>query len=85
MKKLLFLVLLSTGISGCESCSKDWKHLESSVSGLNRVITLYSAQGETIKVWKTQGMVEVDGNTISWIGEDDKEVKISGTFTVEEQ
>ena len=87
MKKLLILLticFIMITLSGCESCTKSLKHYKSGVIGIKRKIILYSCNGKVIRTWQGRFMVELIGNTVSWIGDDGKEVKISGTFVIEE-
>ena len=45
-------VLTLGGISGCASCSRWEKTMDSDVNeGLNRTVTLYSNNGEEIRFW----------------------------------
>lgn len=80
---ILFASLLF--LSSCESCNKEFRHMKSSMVGLDRHIVLYSADGKEIRKWDTRSMVEMDGGSASWIGNDGKEIKIAGTFIIEEK
>lgn len=86
MKKMgLALIILAALYSqGCEACSKEFRHLKSSTVGLDRTITLLDCSGKEIRSWRTRSYVEVDGATASWIGDDGKEVKVSGSFVIQE-
>lgn len=91
MKKLfvcLFLclsTLLFLNSCRCESIRKNFKHWESSVVGLKRTVSLLScSDGKPIRTWSGRFLVEVSGNTVSWI-DDGKEYKISGCFIVAEE
>ena len=70
--------------SGCQSAKKQWRHTISSVSGLDRTVRLYSADGKEIKEWTGKFMVELEGGVASWLNADGKEVKISGTYIIEQ-
>ena len=83
MRKLLLLVVILC-MFGCERLTKNAKHLQSGFTGLNRRITLYGCDGAIIQSWQGKFMVELNGPTASWINDDNKEVKISGTFVIEE-
>ncbi|MGA1871631.1 MAG: hypothetical protein ACMUJM_24145 [bacterium] len=85
MKKIFILLLLifSLSIIGCEGCMKGCKHFKSETIGLKRRVTLYACDGTVIKTWEGRFMVELSGSTAAWI-EDGKEVKIAGTFIIEE-
>jgi uncharacterized lipoprotein YehR (DUF1307 family) len=68
--------------------SAEWqnmrKHMHSSLTGLNRKITLYNSNGGVIREWTTQSKVEDRGGTC-WFIVNGKAVTVSGAFTVEEQ
>ena len=72
-------------LTGCGVISNAFKHLHSSITGLNRKITLYDANGHTIKEWVTKAKVEDNGGTCWFLDTNDKAVTISGTFIVQEQ
>lgn len=89
LKKLLIVgatIALLGGIAGCEDAQKTIKHLKSSTVGLNRTVTLYAADGRVIKSWNGKFMVElVEGSSVAaFITDDGREIKISGTYIVEE-
>ncbi len=77
------LSLVFLPLAGCNGCYNKWKHLQSDVIGIDRTITLYNANGEPIKSWKTSSKIEDQGGTIYFLV-DGKTVTISGTFIVEE-
>ncbi len=81
---LVFLSLIITLPSCTETQRKDLKHFKSSVIGLKRKVTLYSANGEPIKTWEGRFKVEVMGAFIAFIDDNGKEVKVSGNVVVEE-
>ena len=82
---LILLVLSTFFYYGCEGCNKEVKHLKSTWSGLNRKVTLYAYDGSIIKTWEGKFMVELMENVASWIDENNKEIKISGIFIIEEK
>jgi len=86
MKKVLFIGLLLSVISiGCtQSQQKGLKHFKSNLIGLHREVTLYSATGSIIRKWKGDFQVETFSSGIAFITDDGNEVKIGGTFIVEE-
>ena len=87
MKRIMLLSVLMLATTGCacERIRKQFKHVESDYIGLKRKVTLYDGQGREIKSWTGRFKVEVDGGTPAFIDDDNKEVKIGGTFTIEEQ
>jgi uncharacterized lipoprotein YehR (DUF1307 family) len=88
IKTATALAVASIGLfclTGCGEWHNFTKHLHSSVTGLNRRITLYDANGHTIKEWVTQAKVEDNGGTCYFLDANDKAVTVSGTFIVQEQ
>jgi len=83
MKKIV-IVLSILFLFSCERFDKKVKHFKSGISGLDRRVTLYTCDGEIIKTWEGNFMIELIGNSASWIDDNNKEVKISGTFIIEE-
>lgn len=83
---LLGLLLVgATLLAGCtEDQRKSIKHAKSGLVGLKRTITLYDCSGKPIKEWSGRFKVELQGGTASFITDDDREVKISGTYVIEE-
>jgi hypothetical protein len=77
MRKYLWLITLLLLLSACQTCQRQIKYASW------RKITLYSADGKIIKEWNTQGEVETSGSTAAWL-QDGKDIKISGTFVIEE-
>ena len=83
MKKILMAVLIILFV-GCEKMTKNVKHIQSGWTGLDRRVTLYGCDGHAIQTWEGKFMIELNGASASWIDDNNKEVKISGTFVVEE-
>jgi len=89
---IIFTLLLSASVimlvgsimSGCEQAKKELKHAKSSTIGIKRVVTLYGCDGKIIKTYKGRFMVEMNGSVATFI-DNGKEVKIAGTYTVEEE
>ncbi len=78
----LFLLILFAGCT--EKQRKDLKHIKSGIVGLKRSVTLYSETGVVLKKWEGRFNIEIQGSFISFIDENGKEVKLSGTVIVEE-
>lgn len=74
---LLFLL-------GCQAVRKEAYHWRAGMVGLPRQVTLFSCSGDTLGVWRGRFMVEVDSGVVSWIGEDGRERKVTGTVVVEQ-
>lgn len=83
-KMLTALLLVQLTFSGCAECQNFGKHVHSTFTGLNRTITLYDANGHTIKEWHTQAKVEDKGGTCYFLDANGKAVTISGTFIIQE-
>ncbi len=61
------------------------KHQLASAVGLDRVIVQLNANGQVIKKWEGRVKVDVTPSGLSFITEDNKEVKISAPYRVEEK
>ncbi len=89
-RNLLFfsLVVLLIGlflVSGCtERQRKGLKHFKSDIIGLKRKVTLYDCNGKPIKQWQGRFKIEIQGSYLSFIDDNGKEIKLSGTIAVEE-
>lgn len=81
----LLIAWISIFMVGCEDFKKNLKHTQSSWTGLERKVTLYSASGEIIKTWSGKFKIEENSAALSFITDEGKEVKIMGTIIVEEQ
>ncbi len=84
---IIFLILFSFTffLSGCtEKQRKEIKHLKSDLIGLKRIVILYDNNGKVIKTWKGRFKIEIQGCFLSFIDDNGKEVKISGTIVVQE-
>jgi len=81
---IFVLVALVWVLSTTAGCRNEMKHLKSSVVGLNRVITLYDANGNVIRQWKTKAKVEPSGSSVWFLDDNGRATSIAGTFVVEE-
>ncbi len=86
---LLFLIfLIIAGLNLLEGCTerqrKGLKHFKSDIIGLKRKVTLYDCNGRPIKEWQGRFKIEIQGSYLSFIDDKGKEIKLSGTITVEE-
>ena len=86
--KVMIFIFLFLGIllfAGCTAKQrKELKHVKSDLIGLKRVVILYDNNGKIIKQWKGRFKIELQGNFLSFIDDNGKEVKISGTVLVQE-
>ena len=81
----IFLSLSLLLAAGCtERQRKNIKHLKSDIIGLKRQVTLYDCSGNVIKSWKGRFKIEVQGSFVSFIDDNGKDVKVSGTVIIEE-
>lgn len=82
---LFFCLFITLSLSACtESQRKGLKHFQSDVIGLKRRVTLYDQNGKVVKAWEGRFKIEVIGGFISFIDDNGKDVKVSGTVVVEE-
>lgn len=77
---VLFVLFL---ISQTDRASKQYRHLVSGVSGLERTVTLYDCNGEILSSWSGNFMVETSDGVISFI-HNDKEIKVSGIIIIKQ-
>ncbi len=83
---LAALLAISLAATGCtESQRKGIKHVKSGLIGLKRKVTLYDCNGQPIRTWHGRFKIEVQGAYLSFIDDDDHEVKVGGTVIVEEE
>jgi len=83
---LCLAVALVLAAPACtESQRKGIKHVKSDLIGLKRKVTLYDCNGTPIRTWHGRFKIEVQGAYISFIDDDNHEVKVSGTVVVEEE
>ena len=81
----MLVLFLSASLASCtERQRKNLKHMKSDIIGLKRRITLYDCSGKVIKQWEGRFKVETIGAYVSFIDDDGKDIKISGTVVVEE-
>ncbi len=81
---IMILALSLLALAGCtERQKQEYSHWKSDVVGLKRTVTLYDANGKSIKTWNGRFKVEITGNTARFIA-DAKTIIISGTFVIEE-
>ena len=85
LKSLTLLLSMLPFTVGCAGCQNNWKHMQSGAFGLNRTITLYGADGASIREWKTKAKVEDRGGTCWFLDAEGNAVTISGTFVIEEK
>lgn len=72
-------------VAGCtEGQRKDLKHFKSDVIGLKRRVTLFDNNGRPIRTWEGRFKVEIVGGFASFIDDNGKDVKVSGSVVIEE-
>jgi len=86
MKKIALTLLVVSGFlaAGCQDIRQSYSHTKSSLLGLHRRITLYTAGGAVLKEYRIKGTVEDYGGTVRFLTDDGNAVIVSGTFIVEE-
>lgn len=71
-----------------QSCTerqrKNIKHIKSDLIGLKRKVILYDCSGRVVREWTGRFKVEEHGSFISFIDDNGKDIKVSGTVVVEE-
>lgn len=87
--RCFMVVVLVFFVSVCmTSCTerqrKNLKHMKSDIIGLKRKIVLYDCNGKVIRQWEGRFKVETIGSYVSFIDDDGRDIKISGTVLVEE-
>jgi hypothetical protein len=88
MMRMIVLFILGIGFYSflnIEHIRKKIKHTESDFIGLDRKVTLYDCSGREIRSWTGRFRIEQSGNCISFIDSKNKEIKLFGTFIIEEQ
>ncbi len=81
---LLILVMGMSLVSCTERQRKNLKHMKSDIIGLKRKVTLYDCNGNVIRQWEGRFKIEVVGSYVSFIDDQGKDIKVSGTVVVEE-
>ena len=88
LHRRVYLSLLLVAVVANSACTenqrKGIKHVKSDIVGLKRQVTLYDCNGNTIGSWQGRFKVEIQGSYLSFIDDDGKEVKVSGTVVVQE-
>ncbi len=82
---VLVILAFSFSMTSCtERQRKNLKHMKSDIIGLKRKITLYDCSGKVIRQWEGRFKVETIGSYVSFIDDEGKDIKVSGTVVVEE-
>ncbi len=82
---LILFAFFLISLHGCtERQRKNLKHFKSDIIGLKRRVTLYDCSGKVIRSWEGRFKIEVQGSYISFIDDNGKDIKLSGTIVVEE-
>lgn len=84
MKRFIFAVAVAVMFAGCAQKEQQFSHMKSSFFGLDRQVTLYSADGKVLGQWTGHYNVQTSGGTARFIDKG-KAITISGTFTIIEQ
>lgn len=80
------VIAITLSMSGCASCSRNMKSMSSDFGGgLNRTVTVYDYNGETIKSWSGKFDVSENDNEIFFDDENGKRVIIHGGIVICEE
>jgi len=82
---LMILLLIGALIFKMPGCQQTVKHMTSSVTGLDRIVTLYSPNGTIIKTWDGRIKIEEGTGGKTQFILNNKVILISGTYIIEEQ
>ena len=82
---LMFLLLFGALILKIPGCQQKIKHIQSSVSGLNREVTLYSNDGTIIKEYDGRIKIEEGTGGKTQFILNGRIIVISGTYIIEEK
>ena len=85
---ILAIVCAVAGVAlwaSMNSTRQTLKGITSRVSGLERKVTLFDANGKAIRSWDINSTYRADGTGIDFLDKDGKFVAINGTFIVEEK
>ena len=82
---VMFLAFALLVASGCQRMEKKGKHWESSWSGLDRTITLYTDDGRVLRQWHAKTYIETDPPVVAFIDSTGKEIKLAGGIVVVEE
>jgi uncharacterized lipoprotein YehR (DUF1307 family) len=90
MKKLLAIVIAAAmilGLSGCEEWSRSMKDFSSSISGLERTVSVYSSSGELLRTY--EGRIDVEsteyGNKVKFDLDGKRTIIYNAVVIVEEK
>ncbi len=88
IKQIVFFIALAIFILSLPGCTekqkKSIKHLKSDIIGIKRKVTLYDCNGNVIRNWEGRFKIEIQGSYLSFIDDNGKDIKVSGTVVVEE-
>mgnify|MGYP001029783076 CR=1 FL=1 len=88
IKQIVFFIALAIFMLSLPACTerqkKSIKHLKSDVIGIKRKVTLYDCNGNVIRDWEGRFKIEIQGSYLSFIDDNGKDIKVSGTVVVEE-
>ena len=88
IKQIVFFIALAIFMLSLPACTekqeKSIKHFKSDIIGIKRKVTLYDCNGNVIRNWEGRFKIEIQGSYISFIDDNGKDIKVSGTLVVEE-
>jgi hypothetical protein len=83
--KLIALVLAVLTLTACGRVDTYVSTAKSITGNLDRTVTLYDANGKPIKSWETSNTIDYAGPVAGFVDSKGKNVRISGTFLIEEK
>lgn len=88
IKQVVFSIALAIFMLSLPACTekqeKNIKHFKSDIIGIKRKVTLYDCNGNVIRNWEGRFRIEIQGSYLSFIDDNGKDIKVSGTVVVEE-
>ena len=75
--KFFFIAFLLTG---CAAMQRECRFFEADTIALQRTIILYSATGDTLKLWNVRTTIEDSGGCWHFIGPNNKLINACGTL-----
>lgn len=85
----VFIIVILIGgmvllFSNCQTCKMAVKDFESDTTGIERIVTLYDADGDILNVWEGKFTIDTTDGIASF-NLDGKRIILSGTYTVIEK
>lgn len=82
-KSILGAAVIAVALSACGRIDNEINSLKSAAGMLKRTVTLYDANGGTIKTWTTTNQIEYSGAMAAFVDDKGTNVRVAGTFVIE--